>query len=99
MLTRAHKGSSSAVLSSFSLSMSNFNARALSPAISLKGVLMPQYRLYALDQEGRIRQPARLLDCETDHAAVEEARSFLDGRDAELWEGARLVHRFPKKKD
>jgi hypothetical protein len=60
---------------------------------------MPQYRLYALDQEGRIRQPARLLDSATDDAAVEEARSFLDGRQAELWEGSRLVHRFPKKKD
>ena len=59
---------------------------------------MPQYRLYALDQEGRIRQPPRLLDSATDDAAVEEARSFLDGRKAELWEGSRLVHRFPKKK-
>jgi hypothetical protein len=60
---------------------------------------MPQYRLYALDQEGRIRQPARLLDCATDHTAVEEARSFLDGREAQLWEGARLVHTFPQKKE
>jgi hypothetical protein len=52
---------------------------------------MPQYKLFSLDQHGRIRRPAQFFDCETDQEVIEKARQSLDGLDIEVWDGPRRV--------
>ena len=52
------------------------------------------YRLYFLGRDSHIRA-AVVLDCETDADAEEQALTRADGRMMEVWDGARLVRRFP----
>ncbi len=55
---------------------------------------MPDYRLYLLDDEGRIR--GRLdLQCEHDAEAIQAASEQSNGAPSELWQGSRVVKRFP----
>ena len=55
---------------------------------------MPDYRIYALDPEGRVLGPPRIITCDTDHAAIQEATQ-LHAHDLEeyleVWDGTRLV--------
>jgi hypothetical protein len=53
------------------------------------------YRLYFLDEAGRIQQGVD-LECATDEEAIEVAEQHRDGHDLELWSGARVVHKFRK---
>ncbi|WOJ89436.1 hypothetical protein RZS28_16825 [Methylocapsa polymorpha] len=50
------------------------------------------YRLFFLDDQGRIRK-SKALDCNNDDAAIEHARGLADGRTLELYDGCRLVFR------
>jgi hypothetical protein len=52
---------------------------------------MPHYKLFLLDQHGRIRRPAQYFDCETDQEIIEKAQQSLDGLDIEVWDGPRRV--------
>ena len=52
---------------------------------------MQEYRVFLIDQNGRIAEPAQILECADDKAAVEQARQYLDGRAVEVWNGARRV--------
>lgn len=55
---------------------------------------MPDYRLYLLDRQGRIRHAPVLLECENDEHAMRIAEERRDGRGAELWCGARKLKTF-----
>jgi hypothetical protein len=52
---------------------------------------MQEYRIFLIDQNGRIAEPAKILKCSDDQAAVQQARQYLDGRAVEVWNGARRV--------
>ena len=52
---------------------------------------MPIYRLYRINEEGRIEEPPVLLQLATDEAALREAKRHVDGHNIEVWKDARLV--------
>jgi hypothetical protein len=54
---------------------------------------MADYRVYVIDADGHITRPPAVVTCNTDRAAVEQARQMVGGQDFELWEGPRLVKR------
>lgn len=55
---------------------------------------MGHYRLYFLDDRGRIRRPVN-LECECDEEAIALANEHPHDHGMELWQGARLVRRIP----
>ena len=57
---------------------------------------MAGYRLYFLDDNGRIRD-ADEFDCDGDDDALIQAHSRHDGRAMELWSGARVVRKIPRR--
>ena len=56
---------------------------------------MQHYRVYKTTNDGHILGPALVLECQDDQAAVRKAARAANGCAAELWEGARLIVRFP----
>lgn len=56
------------------------------------GATMAGYRLYFLDDAGRIRD-AHEFDSHSDEQALTEADARHDGRAMELWCGARVVRK------
>lgn len=52
---------------------------------------MSEYRFYTIEKTGRIEHPASDHIAPDDAAAIQKARQLLDGRDIEIWQGARLV--------
>ena len=57
----------------------------------LKGQAVPEYRIYQLDESGHIGGPAEVIQAPSDNAATQVVMQMRDGRDLELWQGARLV--------
>jgi hypothetical protein len=47
---------------------------------------MREYRLYQLDKAGRINGPPDGIVCESDEAAIERAKHFVNGHDIEVWQ-------------
>ena len=58
---------------------------------------MPEYRIYFTDQDAHISRPPELLECADDEAAIQKTRQYIDGKDIELWNGGRVVAKFPHK--
>ena len=56
---------------------------------------MPDYRIYFIDPKNRISRMPEVVECSDDQEAIQKAVQFIDGQDVELWDGARLVARFP----
>jgi hypothetical protein len=56
---------------------------------------MTEYRVFMLDYDAHFSGPARIIHCADDAEAVEKTRQLMDGKDLELWDGGRLVARFP----
>jgi hypothetical protein len=56
---------------------------------------MPDYKLYCLNAAGRITKRVDLLGCADDAAAIREAANQQGLLGMELWNGSRLVKRFP----
>ncbi len=54
---------------------------------------MPDYRVYPVDKDNHFVAVAYIVTCDTDREAIENARPSLNGRDVELWQGARKVGR------
>lgn len=51
------------------------------------------YRLFFLDEQGRISKSKKLKSCQNDEDALTQARCWADGRTLELYDGCRLVLR------
>lgn len=56
---------------------------------------MPDYKLYRLGRDGQIISAPEHFVSDADEAALVEAEKLRGGGRAELWEGRRLVRRFP----
>jgi hypothetical protein len=61
----------------------------------LMGKPVPHYRIYSVDPEGHISAPPEVVACADDQAAIQKAEQAVIGKGVELWEGERLVARFP----
>ena len=55
------------------------------------------YRLFVLDDNGRVKSVPVVITAQDDTAATHEAEAAISGKAAELWQGARLVARFACK--
>ena len=58
---------------------------------------MTGYRLYCLDGANKVAS-AEWIDADDDEAAIEVAKRLMDGQDLEVWQGARLVARLPRRR-
>jgi hypothetical protein len=58
--------------------------------------IMPKYSIFFRDPTHYITPPAKIIECADDQEAIQKAKQFIDGRDIELWEKARLIARFPR---
>lgn len=56
---------------------------------------MPHYRIYTTTPDGHLLGPAAVIECRDDEEAIGRAARSANGKAAELWEGARLIVRFP----
>ena len=56
---------------------------------------MPHYRIFKTNTDGHITGPALVIESLDDQEAIEQATRAANGCAAELWEGARLIVRFP----
>ena len=54
---------------------------------------MPEYRAYIMGPDGHIQSRVDIV-CRDEKAAKEQAKQLVDGRDVELWQGARKLVRF-----
>jgi hypothetical protein len=52
---------------------------------------MLDYRVYLLDEDGRVSQIPRMIRCMTDDDATRRARYLQESQGVEVWQGARLV--------
>jgi hypothetical protein len=57
---------------------------------------MTGYRLYFLDDNDRIRDAAE-FESDSDDEALVHAETQHDGRAMELWSGARVVRKIPRR--
>lgn len=58
---------------------------------------MGTYRLYGLDGVGKVVS-AEWIDADEDSAAIEAAKTMMDGLKYELWANSRLVIRFDRNR-
>jgi hypothetical protein len=56
---------------------------------------MPDYRLYKLGDDDRFAGAATIIKCDSDAEVIAKAKAMLDGLDIEIWDGPRVVARFP----
>lgn len=59
---------------------------------------MKQYRAYRLNEEGRVDGVPKIIACDDDASAIEQAKQLLDSHDIEVWQHDRIVMRLPKHK-
>lgn len=57
---------------------------------------MPYYRAYVVGLDG-VFHTAHSLDCTDDEAAVEAARTYVNGCDVEVWQQHRRITRLEQK--
>lgn len=57
------------------------------------GLAVKDYKLYVLEQPGRIDHVVA-LGCEDDEKAIRMADSRADGRPMELWDGPRMIRKY-----
>ena len=57
---------------------------------------MASYRLYGLDGVVGAFASGEWFEAEDDEAAIEVAKTMMDGHDCELWQGKRLIGRIPR---
>jgi len=55
------------------------------------------YRLYCLDGANKVAS-AEWIDADDDEAAIEVAKDMMDGQECEVWQGARLIVRLPRRR-
>jgi hypothetical protein len=52
---------------------------------------MPEYRVFRLDDAGKILGPSQAVRFESDQDAITETRKALNGATLEIWEGPRRI--------
>lgn len=52
---------------------------------------MPDYKFYAIKENGHVSGPPDIVFCDSDPAALETARRLQAGSDIEIWQGRRLI--------
>jgi hypothetical protein len=52
---------------------------------------MPEYRFYAIKNDGHVAGPPTGRDCLNDGEALKEARQLVDGHDIEVRQSSRIV--------
>ena len=57
---------------------------------------MPHYRIYHVVEGGHISTPPEIVECADEQEAIGKAAQAANGKAVELWEGARLIVRFPQ---
>ena len=50
-----------------------------------------EYKIYQLDQLGKISAPPEVVTSDHERTVVDKARAMADGCDIEVWQGERLV--------
>ena len=58
---------------------------------------MAHYRAYVLDADDHIRRRHE-FEADSDAAALEVAKQYVDGHDVEVWQGKSLVRRLKHEK-
>jgi hypothetical protein len=56
---------------------------------------MPTYRAYLIDADNRVSS-YRPIEADTDAAALQAARQFVDGCDVEVWDLDRMIGRLER---
>jgi hypothetical protein len=46
---------------------------------------MPEYRIYVLNEAGKVSHPAMSMHCSNVHDAIEKARKVTNGQALEVW--------------
>jgi hypothetical protein len=59
------------------------------------GAAMPHYRIYSTTAETHISAPPIIVECADDQEAIQKAQQAVNGEAIELWQGERLIVRFP----
>ena len=57
---------------------------------------MPHYRVYFVADDGHISGPPQVIECADEQEAIGKAAQAANGKVVELWDGKRLIVRFPK---
>jgi hypothetical protein len=65
------------------------------PGPHLERPSAPEYRVYFIDQTNQVSQPPKVVEGAHDEEAIQAARQFIGVEDVELWDGTRLIVRFP----
>lgn len=52
---------------------------------------MPEYQFYTIARDGHIKGPPIDVEAPDDVMAISKAREIQNGRDIEVWQGARVV--------
>ena len=52
---------------------------------------MVEYRLFSIDNVGRVAAASTVILCDTDEQAIVEAKSLSLGPKVEVWQGDRVV--------
>jgi hypothetical protein len=65
------------------------------PGPDLERPSAAEYRVYFIDQTNQVSRPPKVVECAHDEEAIQAARQFIGGEDVELWDGTRLIVRFP----
>ena len=47
---------------------------------------MPSYRVFAIGQDNQIKGAPRIIECESDEAALEQARELVEEMLLDVWE-------------
>jgi hypothetical protein len=53
------------------------------------------YRIFRTTADGHILGPPDIIECTDDQEAIGKTAGLTNGKPVELWEGARLIVRFP----
>jgi hypothetical protein len=51
------------------------------------------YRVYVLNEAGRVGAPPHVIECDEDEEAIRQARQYLDGRAIEIWRESIIIAR------
>ena len=61
------------------------------------GLAMSNYRIYRIEEDGRIAHAPIVVTCATDEEAIERAQQYRNRLPIELWERERFIKRFGPK--